>query len=134
MPDQSSTLEELTSLSEPEFLELDRDVDRMNVEHDFKMAGIHALGAGGFGALAAAAAFSGNPFGALGTVLAAVPAAVYVWKGIQDVGKGVQDAARSAASDATLRLYQQQPGAQVHDAEPAGRVKPLPPSMGLHRH
>ena len=134
MSDHSATLEALTALPEPEFLALDRDVDRMSVAQDFTMAGMHALGAGAWGALAAATALSGNPCGAFGTVLAAVPAAVYVWKGMQDVGKGVQDAARSAASDVTWRMYQQQPGAQVHHAEPAGRVQPLPPTMAQQRH
>ena len=38
-----------------------------------------------------------------------IPAAVYVWNGLQDIGKGVQNAANSASADTALRiLYQHQ--------------------------
>jgi hypothetical protein len=60
--------------------------------------------------------------------LIAIPAAVYVWKGIQDIRQGVQYAARSVSADTALRiLYQHQPespGTRVHETEPYGRVSP----------
>jgi hypothetical protein len=122
----SPTAEELAALSEPEFLELTRDCDRINAEYDFKRAGIDALGAGAFGALATSAAFSGVPSEALMSALTAIPAAIYVWKGMQDIGQGVRHATSSASADTALRvLYQHQaepPGTLVRDAEPAGRV------------
>jgi hypothetical protein len=69
---------------------------------------------------------SAAPYGALMGTLIAIPAAVYVWDAIEDIGKGVQDAAKSAAADTALRvLYQhggKQPGMVVQDAEPDGRV------------
>jgi hypothetical protein len=120
------TAEEIAALPELEFLELDRDCDHINAEYDFKRAGIHALGAGAYGTLAASAMMSAAPYGALMGTLIAIPAAVYVWDAIQDIGKGVQDTTKSAAADTTLRvLYQhegKQPSMVVHDAEPAGRV------------
>jgi len=121
-----STAEELAALPESEFLELDRDCDRINAEYDFKRAGIHALGAGAYGTLAATAMMSTAPYGALMGTLTAIPAAVYVWDAIQDIGEGIQDATKSAAADTALRvLYQhesKQPGTVVQNAEPAGRV------------
>jgi hypothetical protein len=49
-----------------------------------------------------------------------------MWNGIQDIGKGVQNAAKSASADTALRvLYQHQaelPGTVVQEAEAAGRV------------
>ena len=68
--------------------------------------------------------------------LIAIPAAVYVWKGIQDIGAGVQDAAKSVAADTALRiLYQNQatrPGTVVKEAESPGRVTPaITPSVIL---
>ena len=121
-----STAEEIAALPEPEFLELDRDCDRINAEYDFKRAGIHALGAGAYGTLAASAMMSAAPYGALMGTLIVIPAAVYVWDTIQDIGRGVQDATKSTAADTVLRmLYEherKQPGMIVQDAEPAGRV------------
>jgi hypothetical protein len=99
-----STAEEIAALPEPEFLELDRDCDRINAEYDFKRAGIHTLGAGAYGTLAAASMMSAAPYGALMGTLIAIPAAVYVWDALQDIGKGVQDAAKSVAADTALRV------------------------------
>ena len=122
----STTAEELAALPEDEFLELCRDCDQMSSEHDFKMAGIHTLGAGAFGTLAASCMLSGAPHGVLLGSLISIPAAIYVWNGLQDIGKGVQNAAKSASADTALRiLYQNQagsPGPVVHEAEPDGRV------------
>ena len=122
----SPTAEELAALPEDEFLELCRDCDQMSSEYDFKSAGIHALGAGAFGTIAASCMLSAAPAGALMGALTAIPAAVYVWKGIQDIGEGVQHAAKSASADTTLRiLYQheaERPGTLVQETEPAGRV------------
>lgn len=126
MTDKSPTAEEIAALPEPEFLELNRDCDRINTEYDFKRAGINALGAGGFGGMAAASFLSAAPLGALMGALTATVAGVYVWKAIQDIGKGVQDAAKSASADTALRvLYQHQadpPGTVIQEAEAAGRV------------
>lgn len=124
----STTAEELAAMPEDEFLELCRDCDQMSAEYDFKSAGIHTLGAGAFGTLAASCMLSGAPHGVLLGSLMSIPAAVYVWNGLQDIGKGVQNAAKSASADTALRiLYQHQaesPGAVVHEAEPRGRVTP----------
>jgi hypothetical protein len=126
MTDTSPTAEEIAALPEPEFLELSRDCDRINSEYDFKSAGIHALGAGAFGTLAASCMLSGALYGALMGSLISIPAAVYVWNGIQDIGKGVQNAAKSASADTALRvLYQhhaEPPGTVVEEAGAAGRV------------
>ncbi len=136
MTNHLPTTEELATLSEPEFLELDRDGGKIDAKYDFQRAGIHALGAGGYGTLATIAAFSASPYGALGSVLFSIPAAVCLWKGIQDIGQGVQDAAKASAADTALRiLYEhpaEPPGTLVRDAEPAGRVKQLPQSLRQH--
>jgi hypothetical protein len=62
--------------------------------------------------------------------LISIPAAVYVWNGLQDIGEGVREAAKSASADTALRiLYDHQPnapGAVIHEAEPSDRVTPLP--------
>ena len=114
-------------MPEDEFLELCRDCDRISAEHDFKRAGIHTLGAAAWGALATSLSFSAAPFGAAMGALSAIPAAVFVWKGIQDVGEGVQHAAKSASADTALRvLYPNEaatPGAVVNEAESSGRVQ-----------
>jgi hypothetical protein len=134
MPEKSSypTVQELAALPENEFLELCRDSARIDSEYAFKEAGIDALGAGGYGALATIAAFSGSPYAALGTVIGAVFAGVSLWKGIQAVGEGVQKASQSASADTILHvLYPPEPpGTLVHDAEPAGPVKQVPQSLG----
>jgi hypothetical protein len=61
----------------------------------------------------------------MGTLIA-IPAAIYVWKGIQDIGEGVRHAAKSASADAALRiLYEHQaesPGGVVHEPELQGRI------------
>jgi len=122
----STTAEELAAMPEDEFLELCRDCDKISSEYDFKSAGIHTLGAGAFGALAASCMLSGAPNGVLLGSLMSIPAAVYVWNGLQDIGRGVQYAAKSASADTALRvLYEHQaeaPRAIVHEAEPKGRV------------
>jgi hypothetical protein len=95
-------------------------------QYAFKSAGIHTLGAGAFGTLAASCMLSGAPHGVLLGSLMSIPAAVYVWNGLQDIGKGVQYAAKSTSADTALRiLYEHQPespGAVVHEAEARGRV------------
>jgi hypothetical protein len=93
-------------------------------------------GAAAYGTLAASCLLSAAPAGALMGSLIAIPAGIYVWKGIQDIGQGVQDAAKSASADTALRiLYQHQaesPGAIVHEAEPNGRVTPaITPSVKM---
>ena len=132
----SDTAKELAALSEDEFLELCRDCDRTSSEYDFKSAGIHALGAGAFGTLAASCMLSAAPAGALMGALMAIPAAVYVWDGIQDIGEGVRHAARSGSADTTLRvLYEHDastPTNIVTDAQPIARVTP-PPQQTLSR-
>jgi hypothetical protein len=117
---------ELAALPENEFLELCRDSARIDSEYAFKAAGIDALGAGGYGALATIGAFSGSPYAALGTVVGAVFAGVSLWKGIQAVGEGVQIASQSASADTILHvLYpQESPGTVVKEAESPGRVAP----------
>jgi hypothetical protein len=111
-------------------LDLDRDCDRINAEYDFKRAGIHALGAGAYGTMATVAALSGSPYAALGTAIGAALAGVSVWKGMQDIGKGVQDSAKGAAADTTLRILHQhqpeQPGTLVWEAEPYDQVTQPP--------
>jgi hypothetical protein len=130
MKDKSSypADEELAALSAPERLELSRDSHRISAHYDFQRAAIDALGAGSFGVMATAAAFSAVPYGAVMSALMAIPAAVYVWKGIQDVGDGVQHAAQTASTDTALRvLFEHQadpPATRVQEAEPAGRVSP----------
>jgi hypothetical protein len=132
----SSTAEELAAMPENEFLELCRDCDRISSEYDFKSAGIHALGAGAFGTLAASCMLSAAPAGALMGALTAIPAAVYVWKGIQDIGEGVRHAARSASSDTALRVIYEHgaapPTTIVTDAVPIDRVSP-PPQQAVAR-
>jgi hypothetical protein len=133
MTEQSSspTAEEIAALPENEFLELNRDCDRINAEYAFKEAGIDALSALGNGALATVAAFSTTPYAPIGAVLGAALAGVSVWKGIQALGRGVQSAAKSASADTVLHvLYQpERPGTLVRDAEPTGLVKQLPQSL-----
>ena len=85
MTNHLPTAEALATLSEPEFLELDRDGGKIDAKYDFQRAGLHALGAGGYGTLATMAAFSSNPYGTLSSVLMAIPAAVYLWKGVPDI-------------------------------------------------
>lgn len=77
-------------MPENEFLELCRDSDRIDSEYAFKGATIHVLGTLGNGAIATAAAFSSPPLAPVGMALSAVLAGVSVWKGIQEIGKGVQ--------------------------------------------
>ena len=136
MTDPSPTAEEIAALPEPEFLELDRDCDRINAEYDFKRAGINALGAGAFGTLAASCMLSGAPYRALMGSLISIPAAVYVWNGIQDIGKGVQNAAKSASADTALRvLYEhhaEPPGTVVQEPETAGRIIDGPAASVYH--
>ena len=138
MPEKSSppTDEEIGLLSENEFLELERDCNRSSSEYDFKSAGIHTLGAGAFGTMAASAMMSGSPYGPIVGTLMSIPAAVYLWDGIQDIGEGVRDVAKSASADTALRiLYQNQldsPGTTVAEAKSSGRVTP-PPQQTLAR-
>lgn len=123
----SATAQDLAAMPEDEFLELCRDCDRINSEYDFKRAGIHTLGAAAWGALSTSLFLSAAPYGAAMGALSAIPAAVCVWKGIQDVGEGVQHTAKSASADTALRvLYQNEvtPGAVVKEAESPGRVTP----------
>jgi hypothetical protein len=129
----SATAEELAAMPEDEFLELSRDCDKISSEYDFKSAGIHTLGAGAFGTLAASCMLSGAPNGVLLGSLISIPAAVYVWNGLQDIGSGVRHAAKSASADTALRiLYEHDhlapstPTTIVTDAEPIDRVKPTP--------
>jgi hypothetical protein len=118
------TVQELAAMPENEFLELCRDCDRMDSEYAFKDAAIHALGALGNGAMATAAAFSSAPLAPIGMVLGAVLAGVSVWKGIQEIGKGVQSAARSSSADTILKvLYASEPPeTTVKETEPMGRI------------
>src|SRR5215510_2925981 len=86
MSEQSSspTVQELTAMPENEFLELCRDVDRMESQYAFKEAGIDALGALANGALSIGFLVSGAT---LGAVPNAVLAGVSVWRGIQALAK-----------------------------------------------
>ena len=127
MAEKSSppTVQELANLRENEFLELCRDSARLDSEYAFKEAGIDALEAGGYGALATIAAFSGSPYAALGSVVGAVFAGVSLWKGIQAAGKGVQSASQSSSADTILQvLYPPEPppGTVVKEAASSGRV------------
>ena len=134
MPHPLPTAEELASLSETEFLELDRDVAQINAKGDFQHAGINALGALCWGGLALA----GNPYGALVSCFMAGVGGYYLWNGIQDIGKGVQDAAKASSADTALRILYahnaEPPSPLVRDAEPAGRVQQLSHSVRQHRH
>jgi hypothetical protein len=132
MTNHFPTDEEFAALSEPEFLALDRDVAQIDAKGDFQRAGIHTLGALCWGGLALA----GNPYGALVSCLMAGVGGYYLWNGIQDIGKGVQDAAKASAADTALRILSAHDAAElpsplVRDAEPAGRVQPLAQSLGL---
>ena len=122
----SATVEDLAAMPEDELLELCRECDQISSEYDFKSAGIHALGAGAYGTLAASCMLPAAPAGALMGTLIAIPAAIYVWKGIQDIGEGVRHAAKSASADTALRILHehQAPGGVIHSAEPEGRVGP----------
>jgi hypothetical protein len=128
MPEKSSypTVQKLAALPENEFLELCRDNARIDSDYAFKEAGIDALEAGGYGALATIAAFSGSPYAALGTVIGAIFAAVSLWKGIQAVGEGVQKASQSASADTILHVLSppESPGTVVKEAASPGRVAP----------
>jgi hypothetical protein len=58
--------------------------------------------------------------------LPAIPAAASVWGAIQDVGQGVQHAAKSASAEAALHVFYEheskQPVADIQEAESAGRI------------
>jgi hypothetical protein len=131
MPEKSSTptVQELADMPENEFLELCRNVNRMESQYAFKEAGIDALGALANGALSIGFMVSGAP---LGAVPNAVLAGVSVWRGIQALGEGVQKASQSSSADTILRvLYPREPpDTLVHDTEPAGRVQQVPQSLG----
>ena len=111
-------------MPENEFLEICRDNARIDSDYAFKEVGIDALEAGGYGALATIAAFSGSPYAALGTVIGAIFAGVSVWKGIQAAGKGVQSASQSSSADTILQvLYPpESPSTVVKEAASSGRV------------
>jgi hypothetical protein len=134
MPEKSSspTVLELAALPENEFLELCRDVDRMDSQYAFKEAGIDALGALANGALSIGFLVSGA---ALGAMPNAILAGVSVWRGIQALGEGVRKASQSSSAETILQvLYpKESPSTLVHDAETAGTMKQIPPSLGQHR-
>jgi hypothetical protein len=66
---------------------------------------------------------SAAPAGALMGTLIAIPAAIYVWKGIQDLGEGVRHATKSASADTALRiLHEHAPSTTVREAKAEGRV------------
>ena len=120
MAEKSSTptVQELADMPEHEFLELCRDVDRMESQYAFKEAGIDALGALANGALSVGFMVSGA---LLGAVPNAVLAGVSVWRGIQALGEGIRKASQSSSADTILQL-RYAPGTVVKEAEPAGRV------------
>jgi hypothetical protein len=124
MAEKSSTptVQELADMPENEFLELCRDVDRMESQYAFKEAGIDALGALANGALSVGFMVSGA---LLGAVPNAVLAGVSVWRGIQALGEGIRKASQSSSADTVLQvLYPPEPppGTVIKEAAPAGRM------------
>ena len=60
-----------------------------------------------------------------------------LWNSIQDIGKGMQDAAKASSADTALRLLYahdaEAPSPLGRNAEPAGRVQQLSHSARQHR-
>jgi hypothetical protein len=127
----SPTVQELAALPENEFLELCRDVDRMDSQYAFKEAGIDALAALANGALSVGFMLTGAFLGAMPN---AVLAGVSVWRGIQALGEGIRKASQSSSADTVLQvLYPSKPpGTVVKEAEPAGRIaRNITPGVNL---
>jgi hypothetical protein len=93
--DPSQFTESIPALDEREFLELDRDLHRMNAQHQFTMASIYILGTMGFGTITALAR---APFG----LLIAIPTALCIYAAIRHFGQGIQEAADSVAPNIVL--------------------------------
>lgn len=124
--------EGIEALPEHEFLAFDRDTHRRNARHEFTAASIGALAAAGMGIIGGVSALTGvGPV----SILAAVPAAIFVASAIRHGGKGIQEAADSVSADTTLRLaYEHEgmkPGHRIRETETHGPIAPGP-AVAVH--